>query len=414
MPHHPAKILLCASVLLACSGSTAEAGAQDVHDAAHARDGVRVGAQAVPLLTHVTPAVRGETRTEAYVSQPLLAAHARLLGGRIEASGMLNLEGLTLERGELTPGIWGEGYVDRRHPHTYLHEGMVAARFGVRSLDASLAFGKGFAPFGTDDPMVRPLVKFPANHHLAQVLERLVLIGAARYGPAVFEAGLFNGEEPLNPRDFPELERFGDSWALRGTVHAARGLELQASYASIESPEFPTGDGYDHRKWSASARYEAPLRAGWDVYGLAEWARTAEWDEDRFAGERTSLLMELAAERGRLGVAARAERTLRPEEEREADPFRTPWPHADVHTIGLTRLNSAALQVSATRSVAGLAVRAFIESGVLLPQDMEPLSVFQAEEFYGDAQVWHVSVGARIGAGTMHRRMGRYGVAAGE
>ncbi len=89
----------------------------------------------------------------------------------------LNLEGLTLTRGELSTGAYGEGFVDRRHPHTYAHElmaGAIAQYFGVQG---SVFAGRGFVPFGSDDPMARPFEKYPVNHHLSQVLERLVAVG---------------------------------------------------------------------------------------------------------------------------------------------------------------------------------------------------------------------------------------------
>src|SRR5690606_22723938 len=131
--------------------------------------------------------------------------------------------------------------------------------------------GRGFAPFGTDDPMARPFVKFPANHHLAQVLERLVAIAAVRAGPLALEAGLFNGDEPTGPRDLPDAERFGDSWSARATLLPFPGVEAQASYASLASPEFPAGSGLDHRKRSASLRYEAARHGGEGEYLLVEW-----------------------------------------------------------------------------------------------------------------------------------------------
>ena len=55
-----------------------------------------------------------------------------------EALGILNLEGLTLSRGELDLGEWGEGFVDRRHPHTYLHELMAGVQLDPRT-DRGLA-----------------------------------------------------------------------------------------------------------------------------------------------------------------------------------------------------------------------------------------------------------------------------------
>ena len=41
-------------------------------------------------------------------------------------SDSLNLEGATMSNGELNTGALGEGFVDRRHPHTYLHEGVLS------------------------------------------------------------------------------------------------------------------------------------------------------------------------------------------------------------------------------------------------------------------------------------------------
>src|SRR5688500_11740604 len=82
-----------------------------------------VGAHAVGLLTHTTPALQGRDLTEVYLTQPGIGAHAS--AGALQFNGMVNLEGLTLERGELNHVVWGEGYVDRRHPHTYLHEAVL-------------------------------------------------------------------------------------------------------------------------------------------------------------------------------------------------------------------------------------------------------------------------------------------------
>ena len=48
-------------------------------------------------------------------------AYGRALRGRMT----LDFEGVTMPAGELALGGWGEGFVDRRHPHTYLHEAMV-------------------------------------------------------------------------------------------------------------------------------------------------------------------------------------------------------------------------------------------------------------------------------------------------
>ena len=229
--------------------------AAQTHDHAGAgRWSVHWGAQAIPLATLATPAQHGRDLLEGYLSQPSLFLHTRT--GPLTSQFTINLEGFTLRRGELNAGTWGEGYIDRRHPHTFLHEAVLTADAGLAAGRWSLSTGKGFAPFGTDDPMARPFLKFPANHHLTQVLERLVLIGAARYGAFGIEAGLFNGDEPLRPESLGTVDRFADSWATRITVRPLVGLEVQASLADLESPEQPAGSSLDQRKWDLSARYE--------------------------------------------------------------------------------------------------------------------------------------------------------------
>src|SRR5688572_28895336 len=103
-----------------------------------------------------------------------------------------------MARGELSTGAFGEGYVDRRHPHTYLHELIVTGSGSAGPVAFSVSGGRGFAPFGTDDPMMRPFEKYPINHHLAQILERALLMGALRLGPAMVEAATFGGDEPTS------------------------------------------------------------------------------------------------------------------------------------------------------------------------------------------------------------------------
>jgi hypothetical protein len=132
----------------------------------------------VVVLTAAHPVPRDRSLSEMRVVQPVVALQAER--GRLAALATLNVEGWTMPEGELTPGAWGEGFIDRRHPHTYVHELMLTARdlLGKRdgSTSLSLASGKGFAPFGTDDPMMRPPLRYPVNHHLAQILERAVVI----------------------------------------------------------------------------------------------------------------------------------------------------------------------------------------------------------------------------------------------
>jgi hypothetical protein len=367
-----------------------------------------LGAQAIPLLTHVAPALAGGGLTEGYLTQPLLLAHAGAWAGRLELEGVLDLEGLTLRRGELNPGIWGEGYVDRRHPHTYLHEAVATARVLERGGAAgSISLGRGFAPFGTDDPMVRPFVKYPANHHLAQILEREVAIVAARAGAVTLEAGLFDGDEPTGPSSLGRLSRFGDSWSARLTVRPLGALEAQASHARVASPEVAYGGGADQRKSSLSLRYAD----GAGRYALAEWARTAEYDDGRRGLAYGSWLAEAAARRGIARLGLRLERTDRPEEERLLDPFRSPRPGADVHHLGVTRWSILTVMLEADPVPGALRLRPFVEVARLTARERVSPSFFVPAEFYGSDRIWSLSLGARIGAGMLHDRMGRYGAA---
>jgi hypothetical protein len=356
--------------------------------------------------------------TEAYLTQPVLMGEVSAFGSRLAAHGMLNLEGATLTRGELNTGTYGEAYYDRRHPHSYVHELVATARadFGLGRHTAALSLtgGRGFAPFGSDDPMARPFVKYPVNHHLAQVLERVILIGAARVGPLTLEGGVFNGDEPTNPRSVPKWSRFGDSWSARGTLRPARGVELSASAARVESPEFREGLGLDQRKASAVIRIEQPTAAGAGArYLLVEWARTHDDRRGRLAFTFTSFLAEGAYCRAGTWSALRVERTTRPEEERQIDPFRTPRPQIEFSILGRTRWTTATAAVGTTAARIGvLTVAPFVEATYARPAAVESLAAFAPHDFYGSDQLWLLSLGARVNLGHRAHRMGRYGVAA--
>lgn len=370
--------------------------------------GLHLGAEATGLTTHATPAVNGESATEAYLTRPVVHGMWTSSRGRFGATGMLNLEGWTLDRGELNAGVWGEGYVDRRHPHTFLHELVVHATTSLAGVDGSFSAGRGFAPFGTDDPMVRPFVKYPANHHLAQILERWVAIAAVRRGPATIEVGTFNGDEPVDPASLGEIDRFGDSWAARATVVPLPWLETQVSHAFVASPEHAAGGGLDHRKWSASARAET-TRADIDLYGLFEWARTDEYSSGRRLYAFSSWLGEGAAGRGPWRAAARWERTTRPEEERLADPFRTMRPHADENILGATRWIAVTGRVERSFETRGLVATPFVEASRVTVTELTG-AIFSPRDFYGEETMWGFSAGLSLRIGDPMRRMGRYGI----
>ncbi|HUP89808.1 MAG TPA: hypothetical protein VM100_10665 [Longimicrobiales bacterium] len=375
--------------------------------------GLAIGAQAVVLGTHVTPAMLGRDLTEGYVTQPSISAMGSIAGGRVSFNGMLNLEGLTLKRGELNHSVWGEGYIDRRHPHTYLHEAVLTGVAGgqVGRLAGSATVGRGFVPYGTDDPMVRGFVKYPSNHHLSQILERWVAIGAVKYGPAIFEAALFNGDEPTGPSSFGQIDRFGDSWSVRGTLSPFAGVELQSSFAHVTSPELPNGGGLNQRKLSYSGRVERDF-AGRQVYLLAEHSRSTQvHGTDQPGFEFTSSLIEAASSVSRARIAVRYENSTRPEEERLADLFRSLRPSTDNSILGTNRWKTWSASVGSDVSLSRFTFSPFVELARSSVQALDPFPVNKPADLYGSEKIWSFSAGTRIAVGMQHKRMGRYGVA---
>ena len=418
MPMRPRPLTILAA-LAALAAPPARAHAQhDGHRPGEPSDSPADGTsawhlmvQAVPVVTHAANTVGGASLTESYLAQPAAMARGDLLGGHLRLEGTLNAEGITMKRGELSTGAFGEGFVDRRHPHTYLHEAVVTGLGGLGPVRYSFAAGRGFAAFGTDDPMMRPFEKYPINHHLAQILERAMVTGAVRLGPAIVEGSTFGGEEPTSPGYAPSLRRFGDSWSVRGTVLPVRGVEIQGSYARVKSPEHVSGVGLDQWKRSLSARY---VSSGGERYLLGEWARTIERDAVRAAdvfGYETALV-EGATMLGPVGLAARLEQTERPEEERDSDPFRVPRPASDLAIGGITRWRTATVALTFPSPTSG-PVRGypFLEVARMSTEGKNPQSLFQPRTFYGTRAPWMLSGGVRLRFGGAHARMGRYGVA---
>ncbi len=368
------------------------------------------GAHGVVLATRAAPMPRHATVTEVRLVQPMAMLASRV--GPLALLAVADFEGLTMPGGQLAPGSWGEGFNDRRHPHTYAHELMAAlhAQPGA-GLAVSLAAGKGFAPFGTDDPMNRPALLYPVNHHWSQILERAVLIGAVARGPLTLEAGLMNGDEPERPSSWPLLKgRFGDSWALRALARPVPQVELQLSRARVRSPEHRVPPaGPRHEKWSASVRYERATPAGRD-YALVEWARTSEL-EGTFV--YVSLLAEAELARGRHRPYLRVERTERPEEQRLLDPFRSQRPHFENANLGISRWLVLTAGYGFTMGRWGpLALEPVAECGVAHVTMVTSGAVFTPEDHFGGNDLVTLNVGLRIGAGARMHRMGRYGVLA--
>lgn len=393
---------------------TTRVGAQ----ASDARHVFRVGGMAVGAVTHASPALFGKSATEGYLTQPNIMADA--IRGWFAAHGTLNLEGYTLHRGELNAGIYGEGFVDRRHPHTLVHELMLTATTPQQHrVRASLATGKGFVSYGTDDPMMRPFVKYPVNHHHAQIIERIVTTGALRVGNdtrgVALEHSFFNGDEPVSPFTGPQWDRFGDSRSTRLTLIPARDVEVQASRAFVHSPGITQGGAFDHTQSSVSLRARRDSR-----YALFEVARTDEGFKGARAFRFNSFLAEAASSIRGWSVAVRAERTERPENERLLDPFRIANGHIDFQIVGITRWDVATAQLTAppitlfSQHPESRRVRfvPFAEVGVAQPREVRRPAVFIPREFYGANSLWSVTAGLRLHVGSMRSRMGRYGVLA--
>ncbi|HEX6560203.1 MAG TPA: hypothetical protein VF021_12090 [Longimicrobiales bacterium] len=371
---------------------------------------VQIGAHAVGVARQVSPALLGRDLSEGYLTQPALMVHAMEPTAHLSFTGMLNLEGLTLRRGELDHGIWGEGYIDRRHPHTYLHDAVATVQGGALGLSGSLAAGRGFAPFGTDDPMVRPFVSYPANHHLSQILERWVAIAALRRGPASLEFGTFNGDEPTGPKSLGRLSRFGDSWSARATLRPLQGVELQASYARVESPELPSGGGLNQRKRNTSARFDLPAGPV-QFYALVEKARNVDLHGGLEAFVFESVLGETGLRYRSWRAAVRYENTTRPEEERRQNLFRSVRPLTDHNILGVSRWRTWTTSASREIAIGRGRFTPFAEFAYARVQELDEAAIFDPVALYGDDHIRTVSAGIRIAAGMKHARMGRYGAA---
>ena len=400
--------IACAVNASPCIGA-AQMGGMEVPSADSSHATLAIRAQAIALGTRVDPGPGNRPYTEAYLAQPIIMGHASVLRGHVKALATLDFEGLTLERGQLNPGTYGEGYVDRRHPHTYLHEAIVTASGAFGDIGVSVAAGKGFVPFGTDDPMMRPFAAYPVNHHLAQILERYVAIGALRRGPVSIEGAVFNGDEPLSPGMPPDASRFGDSWAVRATLGVRTAVELEGSFASVKSPELASGDGLDQEKWSVGAQLARPR--GIIRSALAEWAMTDELNGELFTNRFTSFLAEASADAGPALVSARFENTTRPEEERLLDAFRFSRSPTDLGIIGITRWHIGTIALSTPLPTRRTNVAPFVEFSYAHASEELTPSAFVPGDFYGASSIWSASVGVRLGIGRMVHRMGRYGVA---
>jgi hypothetical protein len=351
-----------------------------------------------------------------YLTQPAAMVNVESPSRRFVLRLTPNFEGLTQEDGELTFGGWGEGFIDSRHPHTLLHEVMLSVNLWDTSVGSlSLSGGKGFAPYGTDDPMARPSVKYPTNHHLSQILERFTLNAAWVSGPWSLEAGLFGGAEPEGPYDLSNVESFGDSWSARatrrfGAVQMGQAVwEVGASFAQVTEEHHGEAGGEPESEttdlFNTSLRLDAPLSGGRHAYGLIEFSRSyPEHDEGYW-----SLLAEGSLRMGRHTPYLRFERATRPEYPREGDTgdafFR--YDH-DAEPIGATAWSIVSIGYGFTATNGFVSVRPFVE-GQFHSAAGERGGV-SALDVLGDQHFAALTLGARVFFGGDPMRMGSYGV----
>ena len=94
-------------------------------------------AQAFAIGTIALPADDGTPLDERalYLTQPAIMFNVESPLSRVSLRTTLNFEGLTQPDGELTFGGWGEGFIDKRHPHTLVHEAMLSVNAsGLRTV----------------------------------------------------------------------------------------------------------------------------------------------------------------------------------------------------------------------------------------------------------------------------------------
>ncbi|MFN0180310.1 MAG: hypothetical protein ACKVZ0_16030 [Gemmatimonadales bacterium] len=373
-------------------------------------------AQVFPVATTGTLR-RGDAGSRArgfYATQPVAMINVSSPGSRVVFRTTLDLEGITIPDGELTFGGWGEGFLDSRHPHTLVHEAMFSVNLwrGPLGGSGSISFGKGFVPYGTDDPMSRPVLKYPSNHHLSQILERWTVNGQylTRNGWG-FEAAVFGGDEPDGPYDFSNISSFGDSWAVRlskrfGADGPFAPWEISASYARVAEAHHQRKEVT--RLHNVAVRHSRRYQFG-DLYALAEGSvsRPASGDGDyAFLAE---VRLDLGKER-RHQPYGRIEVSTRPEYARLGAPgtpdfFR--YDH-DAHSIGATRWVIASLGYGREITALPVSVRPFAELQYhrvgAARGDVQPGVLFGRNSF------WSLSTGFRIFLGGGPMRMGSYGV----
>lgn len=375
-------------------------------------------AQVFPLATSGTVR-RGNAGSRAdglYATQPVVMLNLSSPGSKLVLRTTLDFEALTIPDGELTFGGWGEGYLDARHPHTLLHEAMLSVNLWRDAAGGrvSLSAGKGFVPYGTDDPMSRPAVKFPTNHHLSQILERWTL-NALYLRPDGWgvEAALFGGDEPDGPYDLSNVRSFGDSWSVRLSKRFGErrdgpfaAWEVSVSHARVA--EAHHGAKQVTKLSNVALRHQERYR-GADLYALAEASVSRPASGDGHYAVLAEARLDLGRRRQHQPYG-RIELSTRPEYARLGGPgtpdfFR--YDH-DGHEIGATRWLIATLGYGYETTALPVSVRPFVE--LQYHRVSASRGEIRPEQLFGRDRFFSVSTGFRIFLGGGSMRMGSYGV----
>ncbi len=178
---------------------------------------------------------------------------------------MFNLEGATIPGGELAPGNWGEGFVDRRHPHTYVHELVLSATdlLGRTTPSASRS-----APARDS----RPLALTTRWSARFSVSPSIITCRRSWNGPSRLRRrgrGSCPGRSGCSTATSLSALANGrgsaDDSATRGprvsVLTRSPGSSSRGPHAHVHSPEHRPGAGTDQNKWSLSARWSGTLGA---------------------------------------------------------------------------------------------------------------------------------------------------------
>ena len=259
--------------------------------------------------------------------------------------------------------------------------------------------------------MSRPVIKYPTNHHLSQILERWTLNAIYTTPLWAIEVGVFGGNEPEGPWDFSNVESFANSWSTRLSRHFGTGSmhiwtwEVAASFADVKEERDDGLPDRNTRLFNAMLRHEKDYGSS-HVYGMLEGSWSDADNDDGYF----SILGEASVQRGAHKPYARVEYASRPEYPREgsratSEFFR--YEH-DADPLGSTRWLSltAGYGISATQLPYG--IRPYIEAQWHNVRSDE--GGIQPATLYGRSSFLSLSAGFRVFLGGDQMRMGAYGV----